>query len=849
MNTAEKVARLEEYLHRLQENAKLPRPQRRSPVPRTDVAAMAGGVSVHDAGPVADALRAAASEMEALRLSAERSAKEAAEKAARDASEIAAAARAAADNAARDAAERAAKEAAARDAQDRAAKEKAAKEAAERAATEAAEKAAREAADRASKEKAAHEAAERAAHEAAERAAKEKAAKEAADKAAKEKAAHEAAERASKEKAAKDAADKAAKEKAAHEAAERAAKEKAAKEAADKAAKEKAAHEAAERAAKEKAAKEAADKAAKEKAARDAIERAAKEKATKEAADRAAKEATDRAAKEAASVPPKKQPATIDELFAELEFSGEPTKVGKGQTDEVAAAVRAVTEASPTPSPKPVQSGPPPMPSAKPLQSGPPNQKGPPPLFSLKTLGSAPPASDVKDEPTFDAADHETVVGASAELPLGARNDAGSEGDALPGDAPTRVAESYAASMLDLPTVEGPTVLISHKPGIDRSPEPDEPTVIRRPTAHDQAMVRGDVLDDAPDEDSATLVRDAAADIPTLEAPVEIPPEAGPILAAPIIGVGEPVSTPELRTDASGDERAPISKTASLHEPKVELAGSLREAAEKAAREAADREAREAALRPKPERKEGVREEVTTSSRRMVQLTAEAIEVERAARARENKGKGSGRMIGLLVVTILLVGGFVFVGLRSGWFGSSDPPVPTSGVTTPPVKPSSATPTVTTPVVQTVKPAVTATPTASVSAVPTSEPGAPPSGKAAAEASAKPGNAIIEKTDEAAKLNTTKGYLTVLSTEADLVYVTGKKIGPVNQRHEVSCGVALLRIGAPLPNGGVEWKSAPGLSISIPCRAATTIAITPAKGPWPTGPGGGPPPGGGGDPY
>ncbi len=833
-------------------------------------------MSVHEASSAADAFRLAASEMEAVRLDAERSAKEAAERASRDAAEIAARAtaenaervakeraaheaaeRVAKERAAHEAAERAAKERAAHEAAERAAKERAAKEAAEReaqekaeravkerAAKEAAEKAAHEAAERAAKERAAKEAAEKAAHEAAERAAKERAAKEAA-----EKAAHEAAERAAKEKAAKDAAERAAKEKAAKDAADKAAKEKAAQDAADKAAKEKAAKEAADRAAKEKAAKDAADKAAKEKAARDAIEKAAKEKATKEAADKAAREATDRAAKEAASVPPKKQPATIDELFAELEFSGEPTKVGKGQSDELATAVRTAAEASPTPSPKPVQSGPPPMPSTKP-QPATLKSASPGAILSVKTLSSTAPTSakdpapstvhEVKDEPTFDAAEHPTVVGSSADLPLGARHEGGSD---LPGDAPTRVAAESYAGLLDLPTVEGPTVLINAKPGLDRSPEPDEPTVIRRPTAHDQAVVRGEMFEDSPDEDSATLIRDAASDIPTLQAPVEIPPEAGPILPAPIIGVGDRVSTPELRADASAGDVAPTSK-AGLHEPKVELAGSLREAADKAAQEAADRAAREAALRPKPERKEGVRDEVTTASRRMVQLTAGAIEDERIARARENKRKSPAGMIGLLVVTILLVGGFVFVGLRAGWFESSDPPAPTSGLTTvaPPVNTGTATPTVT--ATAPPKPVLTAVPTSSVSAAPSNEP--PPSSTAAADASAKPGIPVIEKNDASAKL-VQRAFLTVLSTENDLVYVTGKKIGPVNQRHEVSCGVALIRIGAPLANGSVEWKSAPGLSISIPCQTAITLAITPAKGPWPTG--GVRPTPGGGDPY
>ncbi|MFO0592119.1 MAG: hypothetical protein U0441_31540 [Polyangiaceae bacterium] len=773
MNTAEKVARLEALNRRIQENAKLPRPPRRSVHEHMDAAARAPSVSVHEASPAAEALAKQAAEMEAMRLAAERAAKQAAEKAAKEAAEIAAAAREAAERANREAAERAQKDAA-----ERAAKEAAAKEATERAA-------------------------------------KEKAAKEAAEKAAKEAA----------EKAAKEAAEKAA----AKEAAERAAKEKAAKEAADKAAKEKAAKEAADKAAKEKAAKEAADKAAKEKAAREAIEKAAKEKATKEAAERAAKEATDRAAKEAAAVPPKKQPSTIDELFAELEFTGEPTKVGKQDSAELAAAARTAT---PTPSPKPVHAGPPPVPSKAAPTSGPAE-------ITVKP-------AEIKDEPTFDAAEHPTVVGSSADLPLGARAD-DADGPTLSGDAPTRVAETYGVDILDPPTGDAPTVVLAPLTGLDRSPEPDEPTVIRRPSAHDQAMVRGELNDE--EEDAATLLRDAGPD----ELTIKGKEGDAPIAPAPVIAIGDLVSTPPLRPGSSPD-LGPKSSPG-VHEPKVELAGALREAADQAAREAAEKAAREAALRPKAERKDGPRDEVTTASRRMVQLTSDAVESERAARERERKGKSNTGLLGLFVVAVLLVGGTVFVGLRAGWFDSSNPPsgLPSSGVTTttgPAVTaPATTSTAATTNAVPsgkpTAEPATTATATTSATA------DAPPAaGTSAAAANAKPGIPVVEKNDDTAKLNATKAFLTVLSGGNDFVYVTGKKIGSVNQRLEISCGVGLIRIGAPLPNGSIEWKSAPGLSIPLPCKASTTIAIPAGTGPWPDSAGGGTrPPGGGGDPY
>lgn len=805
MNTAEKVARLEAYLQRLQTNAKLPRPQRGPSIPLTDVAAKAatGG----ETPGLLQAAQSAASDLEAHRISVERTLKEASERAAREVAASAAAARVASENAAREASERVAKDAA------------------ERAAREIAAKAARDEAERAAKEKAAKDAAEKAAKDAA-------AAKEAAEKAARDAAAaKDAAERA----AAKDAAEKAAKDAAAaKEAADKGAKEvAAAKEAADKVAKEKAAAEkatekaAADKAAADKvakevaAAKEAAERAAKDKAAKDAAERAAKEKATKEAAERAAKEATERAAKSAASVPPKKEPSTIDELFAELEFTGEPTKVGP-----------AVQTPAASPKPSPVRA-------------------------------AAPPAlpDSIKDETTIDG-ELPTVVGSMDELPAMARRDADapvrSAPPPLPMDAPTRVADTYS-SLLDPPTLDSPTIVYGDKPGVDRSPELDEPTVIRRPSAHDRAVLRGEEPDaaDANDEEP-TVVRhlpedepsNGGEDAPTLAFDKAKPMTEGELIEpSPIITVGD-VAAAE---DAARDEKSGLPRSPVGHGPKVELAEPLREAAEMAAKAAAEKAAKEAALRPKPVAKEQVREEVTTASRRMVELTPETIAAEKKERAREDAtkpGRGWGSTLGLLLVTVLLVGAGVYLGLQNGWFGSSGPPSPTTtqtGATAPtmtaprtslPVQSGAPT------VAQTAVP--TGAPSTSASVAPSVEPTAAPAINPAA--AGQPGVPIVEKPAEALKLNATKGFLTLVSPEDGFVYVTGKKIGAANQRHEVSCGVGLVRFGVPLPNGGVDWRSPPGMSIPIPCRASTTIAITPSKGPWPV-PGGNRLPAGGGDPY
>ena len=241
------------------------------------------------------------------------------------------------------AAEKAAKEKA--EAEAKAAAEKAAKEKAEAEAKAAAEKAAKEKAEaeaKAAAEKAAKEKAEAEAKAAAEKEAKEKAeaeAKAAAEKAAKEKAEAEAkaeAEKAAKEKAeaeAKAAAEKAAKEKAEAEA--KAAKEKAAKEKAEAEAKA-----AAEKAAKEKVeaeAKAAAEKEAKEKAEAEA--KAAAEKAAKEKAEAEAKAAAEKAAKEKAEAKAEAEKAAKEKAEAETAQTATEETVAEETAEEKPAEV------------------------------------------------------------------------------------------------------------------------------------------------------------------------------------------------------------------------------------------------------------------------------------------------------------------------------------------------------------------------------------------------------------------------------------------------------------------------------------------------------------------------------
>ncbi len=723
VNTAEKVARLEEYLQRLQANAKQPHPKSRAKALRLeDGAQTLRGTQPVVADDLADAVGLSLPDAVGVALEAQRSAAE------RDLA---------------DASARASNEASAAL---RSIEEAAAKDAAQRSAQEAAQKAEREAAEKAAKEKA-------------------------ADKAAADKA----------------AADKAA------------AAEKAAKEAA------------AEKAAAERAAKEAADKADKEKAAKEAADKAAAEKAAKE------KAAADKSKDAAASS--KKPAATIDELFEELELGGD-TKVAPAVPTPSPSPVRAAAAPAPSPAPAPVRAA------------------APPP-----TAGST-----IKDEITFDAADQPTLV---ADLSsIAAAEESTREAPAvLPQDAPTRVGESFVG-LMDFPTVDAPTILISDKPGIDKVSEPDEPTVVRRASDDDRALVRGGAPSESANnenEEEPTVVRASS------DGSKDTDSAAPPITPAPVISIG--ASSP-----GDDDDSGSPKSSSGVHEPKVALAEPLREAADREAKERAEKLAQEAALRPRSERKEKDRDEVTTASRRMIQLTPEAIAEEQRLRDQENKKPGIGRTLGLVAVTAVLVGAAWFVGLREGWFGSGGSPSPSSSTlpTKPGPNPSSepkttgSAPPSAPPLVPTAPP--TTAPSTSVTAAPTTAPTAEPTAAPTVNpaASGTPGVPVVEKTPEALKLNATKGFLTVAASEELFVYVTGRKVGPTNQRHELNCGVGLVRLGLPLPGGGVDWRSAPGFSISIPCKASTTVFVASSKTAWPTSGGGtAPAPGGGGgtDPY
>jgi serine/threonine-protein kinase len=74
------------------------------------------------------------------------------------------------------------------------------------------------------------------------------------------------------------------------------------------------------------------------------------------------------------------------------------------------------------------------------------------------------------------------------------------------------------------------------------------------------------------------------------------------------------------------------------------------------------------------------------------------------------------------------------------------------------------------------------------------------------------------------------GYLTVASPAAAHVYISGKRVGAVNEAIQVRCGRWFVRLAVPREGFYPEWVSR-GETINVACQAATRIELapTPAK--------------------
>jgi len=132
----------------------------------------------------------------------------------------------------------------------------------------------------------------------------------------------------------------------------------------------------------------------------------------------------------------------------------------------------------------------------------------------------------------------------------------------------------------------------------------------------------------------------------------------------------------------------------------------------------------------------------------------------------------------------------------------------------------------------TAKPTETAEPSASAaadapSAEPSAEPSAAPSAEPSAAASAEPPPPTAG--GDAASLPSDKGYLTVNSGTTAQVTLSGALVGATNQRLEVRCGTAFVRLAKPGKSGTpMNWLTN-GRPVVVECQKATAIAIEVGK--------------------
>jgi hypothetical protein len=205
----------------------------------------------------------------------------------------------------------------------------------------------------------------------------------------------------------------------------------------------------------------------------------------------------------------------------------------------------------------------------------------------------------------------------------------------------------------------------------------------------------------------------------------------------------------------------------------------------------------------------------------------------------------------------VVVGGGIFVALRSGDVTDGPrtvPPKPTAKPSAAPTAAATATATAT------AAPTPSAAPSAAASAAPTASAAtsAAPSASAAASAaasatpSAAPSAApATGPAPDGSTLPDGMGWLIVQSSVPAEVYVNGKMSGTAGQPIQVPCGARYLRIGKP---GQPNFYISEGRSHQIACKSSTTVTInpTPYSGGSPGGsPGAAPAPAGGNnnDPY
>ncbi|MEP7126355.1 MAG: hypothetical protein ABJE95_35815 [Byssovorax sp.] len=222
--------------------------------------------------------------------------------------------------------------------------------------------------------------------------------------------------------------------------------------------------------------------------------------------------------------------------------------------------------------------------------------------------------------------------------------------------------------------------------------------------------------------------------------------------------------------------------------------------------------------------------EATAPSRRYPKPENEELDV-----LPMNGGKrASGLMLGL--VAAALIGAGVFLGLRNGWFESSNPKgVPTSPTSSGPA-PSASTAAITTTTAPsaTVAPITSAAvplPTTSASAEPAASASTAPTASVAPTATASTAptvapTAVPVADGDGTNLPPNRGYVIINSAKPASVFLTGNFAGLTGNKLEVECGAKFLRLAAPAAERPAtpDWTS-DGRSISVVCRSITTVTF------------------------
>jgi len=373
------------------------------------------------------------------------------------------------------------------------------------------------------------------------------------------------------------------------------------------------------------------------------------------------------------------------------------------------------------------------------------------------------------------------------------------------------------------------STLVSEEPHAGQEPtRPSEPVVEVATVGKSTSMGLGGtmMMDPVPTTSEAAAARSGAEAISKAKS---VDPSAKAPLASPPLGLGGTLMLDEpgfddagpTQRDLSGPEMSSPSGSSSELENATTTERSRGD-------EATEPEAAgpRAATPSEPEPAEQPSDEAAAardvSSPEFADLDAGAKQDAAATPARAATPRSSGLL--WVAVTALLVGTGIYFWMRSQDAPETAPLPPEPESSTNDArgskKPDSE---------KTAKPSATVEPTAEPTAAPSAAATAAPSAAATADPSAAAVTPPPADDGDAASLPSNKGYLTVNSGTSAQVTLSGALVGATNQRLEVRCGTAFVRLANPGKAGTpMNWLTT-GKPVVVECQKATSISIEPGK--------------------